>query len=103
MVLCAPGLRVVVPPVLSIFTFKLERAGLSPRDVDLLNVAFLRAIHDRGNVLLSPFRSIHGVAGELSIRMAILSHRTDVDTVDTAVRDIVAAANELCVKTNVCE
>lgn len=89
-----PGLRVIVPPELSIFTFKLEASNgmeLDGEDLDQLNIDFLEEIHKKGNVLLSPFRSITDTPGEFSIRMAILSHRTDKDTVQAAVRDIIDA------------
>eukprot|EP00927_Polykrikos_kofoidii_P000296 TRINITY_DN10111_c0_g1_i1.p1 TRINITY_DN10111_c0_g1~~TRINITY_DN10111_c0_g1_i1.p1 ORF type:complete len:560 (+),score=65.73 TRINITY_DN10111_c0_g1_i1:56-1735(+) len=87
-----PGLRIVMPPQLSIFTFKLDDTTKSGSELDLLNKAFLDEIHSKGNVLLSPFRSVSGVPGELSIRMAILSHHTDVAIVDIAVADVLSAA-----------
>lgn len=87
-----PNLRIVSPPTLSIFTFKLDDGVLTGDALDALNADFLNRIHSRGNVLLSPFRSVHGTPGELCIRMAILSHRTDLHAVDTAIADIHAAA-----------
>ena len=90
-----PGLRIVMPPELSIFTFKLAPPGLDGEALDNVNIELLAEVHRHGNVLLSPFRSIHGAPGELSIRMAILSHRTDVVAVDVAVSDILAAAERI--------
>jgi len=90
-----PGLRVVVPPELSIFTFKLEAppgTALTGEELDTLNIDFLDEIHQRGNVLLSVFRSISNVPGELSLRMAINSHRTDEKAVHAALQDIISAA-----------
>jgi len=87
-----PNLRITAQPQLSIFTFKLDDGVKKGADLDALNAEFLNNVHRRGNALLSPFRSVNGVPGELCIRMAILSHRTDLATVDTAIADIRAAA-----------
>ena len=87
-----PDLVIVVPPELSIFAFKLAPPGVVGGALDTLNVQFLETVHERGNVLLSPFRSIDGRAGGLSLRMAVLSHRTDKAIVNQAVQDIVASA-----------
>ena len=54
----------VAEPQLSILNFKLQgAAGCSLEETDALNVALLAAVHERGNVLLSPFRSVHGRTG----------------------------------------
>ena len=60
-----PGLRVVSPPELSIFTFKLDGDDGDPAAVDALNVELLKRVHAKGNVLLSPFRSVSGTDGEV--------------------------------------
>ena len=90
-----PGLRVVIPPELSIFTFKLDAPPgieLSGEELDALNIEFLHEIHKKGNALLSPMRSISNIPGEVTIRMAINSHRTDEVAVKTALKDVISAA-----------
>lgn len=90
-----PCLKVVHAPQLSIFTFKLVVDSKSGEELDALNARFLNSINGRGNVMLSAFRSVHDVPGELCIRLAILSHRTDLATVETAISDIRSAALEV--------
>ena len=90
-----PGLCVVIPPELSIFTFKLDAPPgieLSGEELDELNIKFLDEIHKKGNTLLSPMRSISNIPGEVSIQMAINSHRTDEAAVKAALKDVISAA-----------
>lgn len=97
-----PGIQIVAQPQLSIFVFKLEPPNhvISPAELDTLNQNFLRAINQRGNILLSPFRSINHNAGEFCIRMAILSFRTHRDRIELGIRDIRAAAEDILAKVN---
>ena len=90
-----PHLSIIHPPQLSIFTFKLSPPGVSGEDLDMLNLKFLAAVHDKGRCLLSPFRSIGGVPGELCIRVCVLSCKTGEEAVEHAVEDILEAAREL--------
>ena len=85
-----PGIRIVAQPQLSTLVFKLEPQGndLSPAKLDDMNKRLLKEINQRGNILLSPFRSVHNVDGEFCIRIAILSFRTHRDRLEIGLRDI---------------
>lgn len=97
-----PGIRIVAQPQLSILVFKLEppEHSLSWSELDTLNQDFLLSINRRGNILLSPFRSINNNAGEFCIRMAILSFRTHRDRIELGIRDIRAAVEDILAKMN---
>jgi len=96
------NLSVVHEPELSVFTFKLAPPGVEGTALDDLNVRFLNAIHEKGRSLLSPFRSINGVPGELCVRMAVLSYRTDKEAVDNTVYDVISSARELSNEAQCC-
>jgi aromatic-L-amino-acid decarboxylase len=94
-------LKIVHASELSVFTFKLVGGGTSTStttsgaELDELNVQFLKRIHEKGRVLLSPFRSVSGKDGELCLRMCVLSYKTGRTAVDAAVDDIIEAAKQL--------
>jgi len=79
-----PGIEVVSSPELSILTFRL-------RGDDRLQDLALERIHADGHVRLSSTV----IDGRVVLRLAVLSHRTDADTVERAVGLIRDAAREL--------
>jgi aromatic-L-amino-acid decarboxylase len=75
-----PGLEIVTPPMLSLFTFRMVRPGLDAAALDALNQRLLDAINDDGRTYLTPAR--HG--GKLVIRVQIGQTETTVEDVAIA-------------------
>ncbi|MEZ5923709.1 MAG: pyridoxal-dependent decarboxylase [Hyphomicrobiaceae bacterium] len=85
-----PGLEIVTPPMLSLFTFRLVRPGLDSEALDALNQRLLNAINDDGRTYLTPTRH----AGQLVIRVQIGQTETteaDVDIAFAAIKELAGA------------
>lgn len=94
--------KIVAKPQLSIFAFKLEPEGLSPRftpkQIDDINREFLKAINRRGNILLSPFQGRNHEIGGFSLRIAIVSFRTEWEHLRVGLVDIQKSVDEILAK-----
>lgn len=84
-----PGFEIVTPPMLSLFTFRLVRAGLDAAALDALNQRLLDAVNDDGRTYLSPTRH----QGRLVIRVQIGQTETtaeDAGIAFQAIRELAA-------------
>lgn len=92
-----PNIRILSQPQLSIVAFKLEprESQISSEVLDEINKLFLDAINRRGNIFLSPFKSGVKGAGQFALRMAILSHRTNLEHLRQGLIDIRESADEV--------
>ena len=77
-------IEIITPPILSLFTFRLAPAGLTPDALDTLNLDLLTRINDAGRIYLTPTR--------IDDRIAI---RFQVGAIETAPEDIDAAVEEI--------
>ncbi|HVY44854.1 MAG TPA: pyridoxal-dependent decarboxylase, partial [Minicystis sp.] len=82
-----PSARVVAPPALSLFAFRVEPPGVAPEAADALNRAVLAGINARRRVFLTGAV----VRGRFVIRVCVLSFRTHADRIDALVEDAGAA------------
>jgi aromatic-L-amino-acid decarboxylase len=84
-----PGFEIVTPPMLSLFTFRLNRPGLDAAALDALNQRLLDWINDDGRTYLTPTHH----DGKLVIRVQIGQTETtqaDVDIAFAAIRELAA-------------
>jgi aromatic-L-amino-acid decarboxylase len=82
-----PGLEIVTPPMLSLFSFRAVRPGLNAEALDALNQRLLDAINDDGRTYLTPTRH----SGRLVIRLQVGQTDTseaDADVAFEAIREI---------------
>lgn len=86
-----PGVRVLAPPELSLFAFRLEPPGLDRAGRDALNRRWLAAANARQRVYLTGTELADGFAP----RLCVLSFRTHRDRVEIALDDLRAALAEL--------
>jgi aromatic-L-amino-acid decarboxylase len=87
----APGIRLVVPPHLSLFAFRLEPPQLAPADHDEATRRLLDRVNARGRVMLTGCT----VDGRFLARFCVLSFRTRRERVDEAVDQIVEEAERI--------
>ena len=86
-----PHMRLVAPPELSLFAFRLEPPGTSREERDRLNRELLAKVAARQRVLLTGTDLADGFVG----RICVLSFRTHRDRMEMALEDLRAAAAEL--------
>ena len=86
-----PHMRIVAPPELSLFAFRLEPPGTSREQRDTLNRALLAKVAAWQRVLLTGTDLDDGFVG----RICVLSFRTHQDRMEMALADLRAAAAEL--------
>jgi aromatic-L-amino-acid decarboxylase len=87
-----PGLEVPWEPELTIVAFRLAPgARVDPAEQDRLNARLLEAVNASRRVFLSSTR----IAGRLTLRACVLSHRTHRDRVEEAVDIVRRAAGHL--------
>ena len=86
-----PGIRLVVPPHLSLFAFRLEPPQLAPADQDEATRRLLDRVNARGRVMLTGCT----VDGRFLARLCVLSFRTRRERVDEAVDHIVEEAERI--------
>jgi aromatic-L-amino-acid decarboxylase len=82
-----PGVRLLAPPELSLFAFRLEPAGIDRPGRDALNRRWLAATNAPQRVYLTGTELADGFA----LRLCVLSFRTHHDRVAMAVDDLRAA------------
>lgn len=83
-----PHMRLVAPPELSLFAFRLEPPGTSREQRDRLNRELLAKVAARQRVLLTGTDLDDGFVG----RICVLSFRTHRDRMEMALEDLRAAA-----------
>jgi aromatic-L-amino-acid decarboxylase len=86
-----PHCRVLAPPDLSLFAFRLEPPAASRQQRDRLNRELLERVAARQRVFLTGTDLADGFAG----RICVLSFRTHRDHMEMALADLRAAAGEL--------
>ncbi|HEV8240937.1 MAG TPA: aminotransferase class I/II-fold pyridoxal phosphate-dependent enzyme [Thermoanaerobaculia bacterium] len=86
-----PHLRIVAPPELSLFAFRLEPPGTDRDQHDALNRALLAKVAARQRVLLTGTDLDDGFVG----RICVLSFRTHRDRMEMALEDLRTAVAEL--------
>jgi len=86
-----PHLRLLAPPDLSLFAFRLEPPGTDRAERDRLNRELLARVAARQRVYLTGTDVADGFAG----RICVLSFRTHRDRMEMALEDLRAAAAEL--------
>jgi aromatic-L-amino-acid decarboxylase len=86
-----PGMRLLGPAELSLFAFRLERAGESRDERDARNRALLVRVNARQRVMMTGTELADGFAG----RICVLSFRTHREHMEMALADLRAAAAEL--------
>ncbi|MDQ2870714.1 MAG: aminotransferase class I/II-fold pyridoxal phosphate-dependent enzyme [Acidobacteriota bacterium] len=86
-----PGVEILAEPQLSTLAFRLTRAGLSARETDALNAAWMEKTNGRGRVYLTATR----LAGRFAIRICVLSFRTHLDRMEACLEDLRASIAEV--------
>jgi aromatic-L-amino-acid decarboxylase len=86
-----PHMRLVAPPDLSLFAFRLEPPDTSREDRDRLNHEMLARVAARQRVLLTGTELPEGYVG----RICVLSFRTHRDRMEMGLEDLRAAAAEV--------
>jgi aromatic-L-amino-acid decarboxylase len=86
-----PEIEIVAEPQLSIVAFRARRAGMDREQTNELNQRLLDAVNRRGRVFLTATT----IAGELILRICVLSFRTHRDRIEACLEDIAAALNEI--------
>jgi aromatic-L-amino-acid decarboxylase len=86
-----PEIEIVAEPQLSIVAFRARRAGMDREQTNELNQRFLDAVNRRGRVFLTATR----IAGELILRICVLSFRTHRDRIEACLEDTAAALSEV--------
>jgi aromatic-L-amino-acid decarboxylase len=86
-----PGMRVLAPPDLSLFAFRLEHAGETQAARDARNRALLDRVNARQRVMMTGTELADGFAG----RICVLSFRTHRERMEMALADLRAAVDEL--------
>ena len=86
-----PGMEIVAAPQLSLVAFRLVRAGLDPAQLNELNCRLLEKVNARQRVFLTATT----LGGRFVLRICVLSFRTHLDRMRTAVADIRDAVQEL--------
>jgi aromatic-L-amino-acid decarboxylase len=84
----APGIRVVAPPQLSLFAFRLEPPHLAPPAQDEATRTLLERVNARGRVMLTGCTA----EGQFLARVCVLSFRTRASRVEAAVDQIIEEA-----------
>ncbi len=83
-----PHVRMVTPPALSLFTFRVEPPHMDPEQADALCRRVLARVNDRGRVLLTGAVVQEGGAERFVIRVCVLSFRTHQERIDSLVEDL---------------
>lgn len=88
-----PGCRleIVVPPVLSVFAFRLVRDADDQAAGNELNRRWLEQINRRGSVMMTSTL----LEGRLVLRICVLSFRTHIDRMEMALADIGISARQV--------
>lgn len=81
------GVEIVAEPQVTVVAWRLRPPGLEGEALDRLNRELMAAINRRGHVYLTGTRLPQGFV----IRVCVLSHRTHMDRMETALEDIRAA------------
>jgi aromatic-L-amino-acid decarboxylase len=85
------GMRVLAPPDLSLFAFRLERDGDTPAARDARNRALLDRVNARQRVMMTGTELADGFAG----RICVLSFRTHRERMEMALEDLREAVREV--------